>query len=314
MLDLCNARRTLRTRQGRTVAKRIEVEVRCVVDARNIVGESPVWSARESALYWVDIPNAVIHRWHPGSDARRSWTLPAAVGSIALRERGGLVAALRSGFHLFDPESGKLEFIVHPEPDIPTNRLNDGKASPDGRFFAGTMDDRPVKDKVGHLYRLDPDRSCHRVASGVVVSNGLAWSPDGRTLYHSDSRGGAIFRYDYDARTGAVGPRQTFVTMQAEWGRADGGAVDAEGCYWSCGISAGRLNRFSPEGELLSYIPVPVTHPTMPCFGGPDLSTLYFTSLREAVPDDVLERIPQSGSLFSLRPGVRGTPVGMFKG
>ena len=296
------------------MAGRIDVDVRCVVDARNVVGESPVWSIRESALYWVDIPAGTIHRWHPQRKEQRSWTLPAAVGSIALREQGGLVAAMRSGFHFFDPQTGRLEFIVHPEPDLPTNRLNDGKASPEGRFWAGTMDDRPVKDKAAHLYRLDPDRSCHRMGSGLVVSNGLAWSPDGRTMYHSDSRGGAIFRYDYDPGTGSIGPRQTFVTMQPEWGRPDGGAVDAEGCYWSCGISASRLNRFSPQGELLSYVPLPITHPTMPCFGGDDLSTLYVTSLREAVPDDVLERFPQAGSVFALEPGVRGTPVGTFKG
>jgi len=296
------------------VSRRVEVDVRCVVDARNTVGESPVWSAGESALYWVDIPAATIHRWDPGSGDQRSWTLPAAVGSIALRERGGLVVAMRSGFHFFDPQSERLEFIVHPEPDIPTNRLNDGKASPEGRFWAGTMDDRTVKEKAAHLYRLDADRSCHRMSSGLVVSNGLAWSPDGRTMYHSDSRGGAIFRYDYDPDTGAIGARRTFVTMHPEWGRPDGGAVDMEGCYWSCGISASRLNRFSPRGELMSYIPMPVTHPTMPCFGGADLSTLYVTSLREAVPEEVLERVPQSGSLFSLQPGVRGTPVGSFKG
>ena len=296
------------------MVKRIEADVQCVVDARNTVGESPVWAARESALYWVDIPEAQIHRWHPGTGARQSWTLPAAVGSIALRERGGLVAAMRSGFHFFDPPSGRLEYIAHPEPDIPTNRLNDGKASPEGRFWAGTMDDRPAKEKVAHLYRLDVDRSCHRMGSGLVVSNGLAWSPDGRTMYHSDSRGGAIFRYDYDPATGAIGPRQTFVVMQAEWGRADGAAVDVEGCYWSCGVSAGRLNRFSPAGELVAYVELPITHPTMPCFGGADLSTLYLTSLREAVTADVLERVPQSGSVFSLQPGTRGVPVGMFKG
>jgi sugar lactone lactonase YvrE len=296
------------------VPKRIEAEVRCVVDARNTVGESPVWSAAESALYWVDIPEATIHRWEPGSGERRSWTLPAAVGSIALREGGGLVAALRSGFHFFDPRSGRLEFIVHPEPDIPTNRLNDGKASPEGRFWAGTMDDRPAKEKVAHLYRLDTDRSCHRMGGGLVVSNGLAWSPDGRTMYHSDSRGGAIFRYDYDARTGVIGARQTFVVMQPEWGRPDGAAVDAEGCYWSCGVSAGRLNRFSAAGELIGHVPLPVTHPTMPCFGGEDLATLYVTSLREAVADDVLERMPQSGGVFSLRPGVSGAPIGTFRG
>ena len=139
----------------------------------------------------------------------------------------------------------------HPEPDIPTNRLNDGKVSPDGRFWAGTMDDRPDKEPIGALYRLDPDHGCSGWRRGVIVSNGLAWSPDGRMMYHSDSRGGAIWRYDYDPADRRVGERDVFVTMQPEWGRPDGGAVDEEGCYWSCGIAAGRSTASAPRGELI---------------------------------------------------------------
>jgi sugar lactone lactonase YvrE len=293
---------------------RRNLDVECAVDARNTVGESPVWSAREGALYWVDITEARVHRWEPASGARRQWQLPAVVGSIGLREAGGLVLAMRGGFHLMDEATGTLSFIHDPEPDIPTNRLNDGKVSPDGRFWAGTMDDRAVKGKTGQLFRLDPDHSCHRMAGDVIVSNGLAWSPDGRTMYHSDSRGAAIYRYDYDLATGAIGARELFVAMRPEWGRPDGGAVDAEGCYWGCGISAGRLNRFSPAGELIEYVGLPITHPTMPCFGGADLATLYVTSLRDAVTPEVLARTPQAGGVFMLQPGVAGNPVALYKG
>ena len=296
------------------MAQCLDLGVECVLDVRDIVGESPVWSARENALYWVDILSARIQRWYPASGKHEIWRLPAVVGSMGLREQGGLVLAMRSGFHLFDPASNELTFLHHPEPDIPTNRLNDGKVSPDGRFWAGTMDDRPVKEKTGRLYRLDPDHSCHCMAEGVIVSNGLAWSPDGRTMYHSDSRGGVIFEYAYDQATGAIGERRTFVVMQPEWGRPDGGAVDTEGCYWSCGISASRLNRFSPAGELIAYVELPITHPTMPCFGGPDLKTLYVTSLRDGVPEDVLVATPQAGGVFKLEPGVAGTPVALYKG
>jgi sugar lactone lactonase YvrE len=236
------------------------------------------------------------------------------VGSIGLRQHGGLVLATRNGFELFDLETGKSTLLHQPEPDIPANRLNDGKVSPDGRFWAGTMDDRTVKQRTGHLYRLDADHTCHRMASGLIVSNGLAWSPDGRTMYHSDSRAASIYRYAYDLETGAIGDRELFVPMHPEWGRPDGAAVDADGCYWSCGISAGRLNCFSPSGELLKYVELPVTHPTMPCFGGPDLKTLYVTSLRDGVADEVLQKTPQAGSLFALQPGVAGAPVGHYQG
>lgn len=291
-----------------------ECRVECVVDVRNTVGESPVWSVREQALYWVDIPHGLIHRWAPEHGSLRTWQRPHAVGSMGLRLAGGLVLASKRGFELFDTETGAATFLHQPEPDIPGNRLNDGKVAPDGHFWAGTMDDRAAKEKTGHLYRLDADHVCHRMASGLIVSNGLAWSPDGRTMYHSDSRAAAIYRYDYDVETGAIGPRQLHVAMQPDWGRPDGAAVDVEGCYWSCGISAGRLNRFSSSGELLEYVVLPVTHPTMPCFGGSDLETLYVTSLREGLADDVLERTPQAGSLFALRPGVAGAPIADYRG
>jgi sugar lactone lactonase YvrE len=294
--------------------QRLDIAVECVVDARNTTGESPLWSAREQVLYWVDIPQGCIYRWNPATGEQRTWRVPAAVGSIGLRERGGMVLAMKTGFHLFDLDSGELTFVCHPEPGIPTNRLNDGKVSPEGRFWAGTMDDRPEKEPVGSLYRLDVDGRCTRMAGDVKVSNGLAWSPDGRTMYHSDSRGNAIFRYDYDPHTGAIGEREVFVRLQPEWGRPDGGATDEEGCYWSCGVSGGRLNRFSPAGALIAYVEMPVTHPTMPCFGGPDGRTLYVTSLRENFTEAQIAETPQAGSVFMLEPGVAGAPAALYKG
>jgi len=302
------------TDQCLSMSKRLNVDVQCVVDARNLIGESPLWSAREAALYWVDIPAGEIHRWHPASGVQRMWTLPAAVGSIGLVARGGLVVAMRSGFHLFDPLTEKLEFLCHPEPERTANRLNDGKVSPEGRFWAGTMDERPQKEPIGSLYRLDPDHSCTRMAGDVKVSNGLAWSPDGRVMYHSDSRGGAIFRYTYEPESGTIGPRSVFAAMQSDWGRPDGGATDAEGCYWSCGVSAGRINRFNPAGELIEYVELPVTHPTMPCFGGADGRTLFVTSLRENLSATELARTPQAGGVFMLEPRVAGAPAAFYLG
>ena len=296
------------------MSKRLNIEVECAVDARNTTGESPLWSAREAALYWVDIPEGLIYRWLPTTGEQRTWRLPTAVGSIGLRERGGLVVAMRTGFYFLDLETEALTFVYHPEPELASNRLNDGKVSPEGRFWAGTMDERPEKEPIGNLYRLDADHRCTRMAGGVKVSNGLAWSPDGRTMYHSDSRGGAIFHYTYDPESGAVGPREVFVTMHPEWGRPDGGATDEEGCYWSSGVSGGRINRFSPSGELIEYVELPITHPTMPCFGGVDGRTLYVTSLRENLTDTELAKTPQAGGVFMLEPGVAGAPAALYKG
>jgi len=296
------------------MSERLDIDVECVVDARNTTGESPLWSAREDALYWVDIPAGVIYRWKPSTNEKQTWQLPTDVGSIGLREKGGLVAAMRSGFHLFDTATGGLTFLCNPEPDIRTSRLNDGKVSPEGRFWAGTMDERAQKEPVGSLYRLGADHRCTRMAGDVKVSNGLAWSPDGRTLYHSDSRGGAIFRYDYDPDTGEIGPRELFVEVLPQWGRPDGGATDEEGCYWGCGISGGRINRFSPSGKLIGYVEMPITHPTMPCFGGSDGRTMYVTSLRETLTPAELAKTPQAGGVFMLEPGVRGAPAAYYKG
>lgn len=292
------------------------VSVERVHDIHNEVGESPVWSAAEQALYWVDIPVGRIYRHDARQQVLDYRELGQAIGSLGLREQGGLVLALRSGLHLLDSFfSDTLPVLLtNPEPDRPQSRLNDGKVGPDGCFWVGSMDEREVKEDVGQLYRLTPDYQCQRMAGGVKVSNGLAWSPDGRTLYHSDSRGGAIWCYDYHPVTGELGQRQLFVAMQPEWGRPDGAAVDAEGCYWSCGIGAGRINRFSPAGELISHIELPVSHPTMPCFGGVNLDTLYITSLSEGFTPLQWEASPLAGGLFALKPGVSGTPVALYKG
>ena len=292
----------------------LSLDVSCVLDARDALGESPVWSIGEAALYRVDIVGQRVHRWHPATGQQSFWPMPCAVGSIGLRQRGGLVVALRSGFAALDTRSGALTPLAHPEPDIPTNRLNDGKVSPDGRFWAGTMDERATKEPVAALYRLDSDHRLRRMVPGLKVSNGLAWSPDGRTMYHSDSRAGTVWRYDHDPATGELGERQVFVDYRPEWGRPDGAAVDAEGCYWSAGVTAGRLNRFSPQGQLMSYVRMPVSHPTMPCFGGPELKTLYVTSLRAEVPAEVLPNTPLAGGVFALLPGVAGLPAGLYQG
>ncbi|MDP7241399.1 MAG: SMP-30/gluconolactonase/LRE family protein [Rhodospirillales bacterium] len=288
--------------------------VRCVLDVGDELGESIVWCAEEGALYRVDILAPAIHRLETATGAVRSWSMPSAIGSLGLREGGGAVVALKNGFHLFDFESGSLTFIVDPEPDRPDNRLNDGKVGPDGRFWAGSMDDRADKEPVAALYRLDVDGTCHKMADGLIVSNGLAWSQDGTTLYHSDTRLCFIHAYDYDKVSGSLGARRLIAQLTDDVGRPDGAAVDVEGCYWSCGISAGRINRFRPDGELDGWIEMPVPAPTMCCFGGPDLKTLYVTTKRVGLSDEVLAAYPQSGGVFSVDVGIEGVAVSRFKG
>jgi sugar lactone lactonase YvrE len=289
-------------------------EVTCVLDARAELGECPVWSVPEQALYWIDIRAPALHRLDPATGASRTWPMPSRIGSFGLRESGtGAVVALVDGFHLLDFDTGGLAFLVGPE-QVPGTRFNDGKVSPDGRFWAGTMDEEQLSRPIAALYRLDPDHSLHRVVDDLIVSNGLGWTADGRTMFHSDSKGQVVWAYDYDTATGTPSNRRVVARPTEEVGRPDGAAIDEQGYYWSAGISAGVLNRWSPEGRLDRSIPLPCSNPTAPCFGGADLKTIYVTSLRHDLPADVLAAKPLSGGIFAVEVDVPGVPISRYRG
>ncbi|MBI0535721.1 SMP-30/gluconolactonase/LRE family protein [Roseomonas sp. KE2513] len=269
-------------------------------------GESPVWDERTGRLWWVDIPRPAVHRTDPATGETETWPMPEPVGCLGLCRSGALVLGLRSGIHRFDPEDGSLDLVAAPEPDLPENRLNDGKVSPEGRFVVGSMHDVPEKKPTAALWSLSPGAGeCVLLAQGLIISNGLAWSPDGRTLWHSCTRQAVIWNWDYDPATGAIANRREVARPTNEIGRPDGGAVDAEGAYWSAGVSAGRLNRWLPDGTLDRFVELPIKSPTMPCFGGPGLRTLFVTSLQK-------EAGAHEGRLLALDVGVAGTPVGQF--
>ena len=289
-------------------------EVTCVLDAKAELGECPVWSAQERALYWVDIRAPALHRLDPDSGETRTWPMPSRIGSFGLRESGGAVVALVDGFHRLDFDTGELSPLALIPFHVTGTRFNDGKVSPDGRFFAGTMDEDQLSRPVAALYRLDPDASMHQVVDGLIVSNGLAWSADGRTMFHSDSKAQVVWTYDYDPGSGAVSNRRELAHPTEEQGRPDGGAADEKGHYWSAGISAGVLNRWAPDGTLDRSIPLPCARPTAPCFGGSDLRTIFVTSLRHDLPDDVLAERPLSGGIFAVRVDVPGVPIARFRG
>lgn len=289
-------------------------EVTCVLDAKAELGECPVWSAEERALYWVDIRAPALHRLDPDSGASRSWPMPSRIGSFGLREAGGAVVALVDGFHLLDFDTGELTFVAGPSEPVAGTRFNDGKVAPDGRFFAGTMDEAQLARPIAALFRLDPDGSLQQVVDGLIVSNGLAWSADGRTMFHSDSKAEVVWTYDYDPRSGEVSNRRELARPTGAQGRPDGGATDEKGYYWSAGISAGVLNRWAPDGTLDRSIPMPCARPTAPCFGGPDLRTIFVTSLRHDLPAGVLADKPLSGGIFAVRVDVPGVPISRFRG
>ncbi|MGL4287970.1 MAG: SMP-30/gluconolactonase/LRE family protein [Phreatobacter sp.] len=271
------------------------------------IGESPVWDDAREVLWFVDVLAPAVMCLTPSTRSVRSYPMPAPVGSMALAHDGRLVVALRTGVHLFDPGSGELAFLVHPEPDRAMNRLNDGKVGPDGCFWVGSMHDALPRAPTGALYRVTPAGACTRVLDGIKVSNGLAWSPDGRTMYHADSRGPFVRAFDFNAASGEIANPRLLLSLTEEQGLPDGAAVDRDGIYWSAGVTAGRINGISAGGVLVGSVVLPVSAPTMPCFGGADLRTVYVTSLAS----DRSGR-HQPGTLIAFRSEVPGLAVGRF--
>ena len=271
------------------------------------IGESPVWDEQRGVLWFVDILSPAVLCLHPATRKVDAYAMPAAVGSISLASDTRLVVALRTGVHLFDPNTGELAFLVHPEPDRPMNRLNDGKVGPDGCFWIGSMHDSVPRAPSGALYRVTPNGESRCVIDGIKVSNGLAWSPDGGTMYHADSRESYIKAFDFDAASGRLANGRTLMTLTEEQGLPDGAAVDVDGFYWSAGVTAGKLNKISPEGVLVESVALPLAAPTMPCFGGADGRTIFVTSLAS---DRSGQR--EQGTLISFETESTGAPVGRF--
>lgn len=288
-----------------------------VVDARNGTGESPVWHVGEQALYWVDIPGRALHRWS-AHDGHRRWAaeeMPACIARCA-DATGSWIAGMESGLFRLAPQAdGRLaaERIVAVVHGAPGMRFNDGRCDRQGRLWAGTMClDMAAGIRAGALYRFSAgDTTLAPQLTDFIVPNGLAFSPDGRTMYLSDSHPSvqAVWAFDYDIDHGTPHRRRLFVDMTALPGRPDGAAVDVDGGYWICGNDAGLVHRFTPDGRLDRSLAVPVKKPAMCAFGGPGLDTLFVTSIRPA--GDLSEQ-PLAGGLFALRPGTQGLPEPPF--
>jgi len=280
------------------------------------VGEGAVWDAGDQALWWVDIPAGLVHR-HDAAGAERSWEIGEAVGCLARREAGGLVLATRSGFHLFDPATGARSPIADPEADRPDSRFNDGATDPRGRFWAGTMQDRGEPAPVGAFWRLDPDHAVTRGAQGLWTTNGLAFSPDGRWIYFSDSHPSVrmIWRAAYDADSGTHAAPQPFFDTRDVAGRPDGATVDADGCYWMAGVGGWLLLRITPDGRVDRVVELPVERPSRPMWGGARLDTLYVTSIGVGLTPGTEARQPDAGGLFAITGlGTTGFPQRRFAG
>lgn len=276
--------------------------IEMVLDARAKVGEAATWCDRTNVLWWVDIGNAQVRRYDPATGADDHWAFDEPVGCLGLCDSADLVLGLKSGFARFDPASGTHTFLAKLSNKDAADRLNDGAVSFDGRFFAGMMTSANPRTPTAALYRFDPDGTATRLFEGEKVINGIAFSPDNTVMYMSDSDPDrrTIWRFDYDAVTGVISNRTVFFDTSAVRGRPDGAAVDADGCYWMAGVGGSELVRLTPAGAVDRRIDMPCERPSKVSFGGPDLKTLYVTSI--GVGSDRAE----DGALYALRPGVSG--------
>lgn len=300
-----------------------------VVAEPDQLGESPFWHPEERKLYWVDIPARQIRRVDPDVGEVQSWAMPMEPGCIAPVRSGGLAIALRDGVYRGRSWGGPLTLVARFSHDIATTRFNDGKADPVGRFWAGTMYE-PRDARKAELYSIEfgepGDKPLVELkALNAIIANGLAWSPDASTLYWADTGSHIIQAWDWNAHTNVMSRHrvfQQFPGKPAGWkpgdpgygGRPDGAVVDSQGNYWTAMFEGQRLLKFSPAGKLLAEIPVPVRCPTMPCFGGDDLRTLYVTSARYNRPAEELAAFPLSGRVIATRVEVAGLPVNFVSG
>ena len=275
-----------------------------ILDAGCQLGESPVWCPERELLLFVDISGRRLLKFNPASRALECCAIEEDIGCVAPSKGGGFVAGLRSGIWLLNEKGEKQRMLAANPEDSQVSRFNDGRVDGAGRFLAGTLDER--KASRAALYRYDR-RGLIRLTDGLITSNGLAFSPDGRTLYHSDTPRFTVYRYAYDASSGTAENRRVFVELKptaSDRGRPDGAAVDAQGCYWTALYEGGRVQRYDPEGRLMSEHTVPVRNPTMPAFGGLGLKTLFVTTARDATGS--------GGGLYAAEVDVPGLATFVF--
>jgi sugar lactone lactonase YvrE len=282
-------------------------------DVRAELGEGPLWDDRTERLLFVDIMRGHIHEFDPATGRDRIVNVGRPVGCLALTEKGDWIAAASDGFYRVDPRSGGVVRMVSIEAELRDNRMNDGYVDARGRFWAGTMGMGGAREK-GTLYRLDPDGRVRRMLGPVSISNGLDWSPDNRTFYYTDLALSRIDQFDFDLATGTIKNRRPFVDFPLEIGYPDGLIVDADGFVWVALWEGGSLHRYAPDGRLDLIVPVPASQTTKCAFGGKDLSDLYVTSAWVGLDAAARAEQPHAGSLFRVRPGVRGKKINRYAG
>jgi sugar lactone lactonase YvrE len=278
------------------------------------LGEGAIWHPKEKKLYWVDIEGKSLHCYDPATKKDQVFPVGSRIGTVVPVQRGGALVALQNGIHHIDTKTGTLRFITNPLADTVNLRFNDGKCDPSGRFWVGTLA-LDGRRKGAVLYRIDKDGTVHQMLDSVSISNGIVWTADKKTMYYNDTPTGTVQAFDYDDKTGNISNRRAVVRIPKGMGAPDGMTIDTDGNLWVALWGAGLVGKFNPTtGELLQKVVVPAPNVSSCAFGGKNLETLYITTAGAWVNESRLKEFPQSGSLFCVKPGVRGVAAENYRG
>ncbi|MFG6494933.1 SMP-30/gluconolactonase/LRE family protein [Fictibacillus sp. UD] len=289
-------------------------EAELIIPAKAILGEGPCWDSDHGVLYWVNILDKKVNVYDPRIHKNREIRLDQMVGTVAPRQYGGLVVALQKGFYFLDLETEELTPIVDPESHLPENRFNDGKCDPFGRFWAGTMSLSEEKE-AGSLYCLSTELEVEKKQDNLTISNGLAWSPDQTFMYLIDTPTKKVTRFDYDLQTGHIENPTEVIAFPEGVGAPDGMTIDEDGMLWIAHWGGAQISRWNPAtAEQLLSIPIPSLNVTSCTFGGENLDELYVTTARKNTSAENLDRFPEAGGVFKIKPGVKGMPAYRFRG
>ncbi|MUH36064.1 SMP-30/gluconolactonase/LRE family protein [Zobellia amurskyensis] len=286
--------------------------VETVLDSTATLGEGVFWHPQEKKVYWVDIYGKEIHATDPKTGSNQTFKLPEYVGTIAPINTGGLLVALENGVVELDTETGEFFSVLELEKDKPSNRFNDGKCDPKGRFWVGSMCREGLKP-TGALYSINTDKSFVKRVENITVSNGITWSLDHKTMYYIDSPTRKVVAYSYDVETGSISNPIKVIDVPEEFGFPDGMTIDNEGMLWIALWGGNSVSQWNPNtGELIQKIIIPAPHVTSCAFGGEDQRKLFITTAREGLTEAQLDEYPLSGSLFTIELPVGGPEVFFF--
>lgn len=290
------------------------MKTKVIIDAKATLGEGPCWDAKRKRLYWVDIIEKKVHIHDVSTGKNHAIEVDHLVGAVVVRESGGLILATQNGFYELDEETGEATLLHNPEADMSSNRFNDGKCDPAGRFWAGTMEVDEQKP-VGSLYVLDTNLAVKKMLSGITISNGLTWSSDHKTMYYIDSPTKKVVAFDYDVNSGDISNKRVVVTIPEGEGIPDGMTIDAEDKLWVAQWGGYKVSRWDPEtGEHIGEVKVPAKQVTSCVFAGDDLDELYITTAKRGLDEEELSKYPHSGSVFHIKSSIKGGETFMFKG